>query len=250
MWTLRLMIAASLAAAVSQAADAPSASGVDLKAMDGSVSPCQNFYQYACGQWRKNNPIPADQSRWSRFSELLERNLAIERQILEKEPNSQIGEFYAACMDEPAIERKGVEPIEPLLKPIAELKAKNELAAEMVRLHHDGVRALFGFRVEQDDKHSDQEIAQVDQGGLGLPDRDYYLKTDARSVELRKQYEEHVRAMLAMLAKAQGAGAFDPDAETRAVMTIETALAQASMDRVSRRNPDQTYHMMTVEELA
>ncbi len=252
MHTLRCLFAAALAVAALQAADAPSASGVDLKAMDPSVNPCQNFYQYACGGWRKNNPVPADQSRWARFNELADRNLIIERGILEKAGNSQIGNFYAACMDEPAIERKGIQPIEPLLKEIDELASKQDLAAEMVRLHLAGMRALFVFYVQPDDKHSDQEIAHVDQGGLGLPDRDYYLKTDERSVKLRKQYEEHVHTMFTLLAKAQGSSAADADAETatRAVMTIETALAQASMDRVARRDPANTYHKMTVGELA
>jgi endothelin-converting enzyme/putative endopeptidase len=250
MYTLRCFLAAALAAAALQAADAPSASGVDLKAMDTTVNPCQNFYRYACGGWRKNNPIPPDQSRWARFNELAERNLAIERGILEKAGASQIGEFYAACMDEPAIERKGIQPIEPLLKQIDALASKRELAGEMVRLHMAGVRALFNFYVRPDDKKSDQEIAHVDQGGLGLPDRDYYLKTDARSVELRKQYEEHIHALFALLAKAQGSAGADLEAETRAVVQLETALAKASMDRVARRDPANTYHKMTVGELA
>ena len=252
MYTIRCLLAAALAAAALQAADAPSASGVDLKAMDTTVNPCQNFYQYACGAWRKNNPIPPDQSRWARFNELAERNLAIERGILEKAGGSQIGEFYAACMDEGAIERKGIQPIEPLLKQIDALTSKQELADEMVRLHQAGVRALFSFRVSPDDKKSDQEIAHVDQGGLGLPDRDYYLKTDDRAVQLRKQYEDHIHALFTLLAKAQGPGGADPDpeVETRAVMEIETALAKASMDRVARRDPDKTYHKMTVGELA
>jgi len=250
MCTLRFIIAAALAVAALGAADAPSASGVDLKAMDTTINPCQNFYQYACGAWRKNNPIPPDQSRWARFNELAERNLAIERGILEKAGDSQIGDFYAACMDEPAIERKGIQPIEPLLKQIDALASKRELAGEMVRLHLAGVRALFNFSVRPDDKKSDQEIAHVDQGGLGLPDRDYYLKTDARSVELRKQYEEHIHAMFALLDKAQGAGSADPEAAARAVMELETSLAKASMDRVARRDPANTYHKMTVDELA
>jgi endothelin-converting enzyme/putative endopeptidase len=247
-----LLPAALLAAAValSPAADAQSASGIDLKAMDTSVNPCQNFYQYACGTWRKNNPIPADQSRWARFNELAERNLAIERGILEKAGNSQIGDYYAACMDEPAIERKGIQPITPLLKEIDALSSKQELAGEVIRLHDAGVRALFNFYVRPDQKKSDREIANVDQGGLGLPDRDYYLKTDPRSVELRKQYEEHVRAMFALLAKAEGASGANAEQQAHAVMALETALAKASLDRVARRNPDNTYHKMTVGELA
>src|SRR5580692_8607746 len=177
-WWLAAAMLTMLAAGTagpSRAADGASSSGVDLKAMDTAVNPCQNFYQYACGGWRKSNPIPPDQSRWARFNELAERNLAIERGILEKAGDSQIGSFYAACMDEPAIERQGIQPIEPLLKQIDALTSKQELAGEMVRLHSAAVRALFGFFVSPDDKKSDQEIAHVDQGGLGLPDRDYYL---------------------------------------------------------------------------
>jgi len=240
----------ALAAVASPAADTASASGIDLNAMDTTVNPCQNFYQYACGAWRKNNPVPADQSRWGRFNELADRNLAIEREILEKAGHTQIGDYYAACMDEATIERKGIEPIVPMLKQIDALSSKSELAGEIVRLHDAGVRALFGFRVAPDDKKADTEIAHVDQGGLGLPDRDYYLKTDPHSVELRKQYEEHLHAMFTLLAKAEGSTHADPEAETHAVMEIETALAQASLDRVKRRNPDNTYHKMTVGELA
>ncbi len=250
MYTLRCFALAALALAFARGAGAQSASGLDLKAMDTSVSPCQNFYQYACGAWRRNNPIPADQSRWSRFNELAERNLAIERGILEKAGDSQIGNFYAACMDEPAIERQGVEPIAPLLSHIGALASKTELAAEMVRLQQAGVRALFNFYVRPDDKKSDTEIANLDQGGLGLPDRDYYLKTDARSVELRRQYSAHIQAMFALLSKAQGESGADPEAAARAVMDVETALAKVSMDRVSRRDPDKTYHKMTVAQLA
>jgi len=248
---------------LSHAAGPASSSGIDLKAMDTTVNPCQNFYQYACATWRKNNPIPSDQSRWGRFDQLRENNLAIEREILEKaaKPDAsrtpiqqKIGNYYAACMDEPAIEAKGIQPIAPLLKEIdaiaSNVASNEDLAKAIVRLHNAGVHALFNFYVRPDAKNASQEIASIDQGGLGLPDRDYYLKTDAKSVELRQQYEEHIRAMLGLLAKAEGASDADAGAKTHAVMALETALANASMDRVARRNPDNTYHKMTVGELA
>jgi endothelin-converting enzyme/putative endopeptidase len=248
---------------LSHAAGPASSSGIDLKAMDTTVSPCQNFYQYACATWRKNNPIPSDQSRWGRFDQLRENNLAIEREILEKaaKPGAnrtaveqKIGDYYAACMGEPAIEAKGIQPIAPLLKEIdaitSNVASNGDLAKLMVHLHNAGVNALFNFYARPDAKNASQEIASVDQGGLGLPDRDYYLKTDAKSVELRQQYEEHIRAMLGLLAKAEGASDADAESRTHAVMTLETALAKASMDRVARRNPDNTYHKMTVGELA
>ena len=236
-----------------------SASGIDLKAMDTAVRPCQNFYQYACAAWRRNNPIPPDQSRWGRFDQLVEHNLAIEQEIPEKAANAgaargaiaqQIGDYYAACMDEPAIEAKGIQPIAQMLKEIDDIASKPDLAQEIVRLHKAGVRAFFNFNVRPDAKNARQEIATVDQGGIGLPDRDYYLKADPNSVELRKQYEEHIRTMLGLLAKAQGVSDADAEANTHAVMTLETALAKTSMDRVARRNPDNTYHNMTVGDLA
>jgi len=244
-----LAIAALLVTAA-PAADAPSASGIDLKAMDTSVSPCQNFYQYACGAWRRSNPVPPDQSRWSRFNELAERNLVIEREILEKAGDTQIGNFYAACMDDSAIESRGIQPIEPALRQIDALTSKADLAGGVVRLHSSGVRALFSLSVRPDAKKSDQEIATVDQGGLGLPDRDYYLKTDARSVELRKQYQEHIAAMFRLLAKARSMEGADAEAAAQAVTRVETELAKASLDRVARRNPDNVYHKMTVAALS
>ncbi len=242
-----------------RAADPSSSSGLDLKAMDTSVSPCQNFYLYACGTWRKDNPIPPDQARWGRFDELLERNEKIERDILEKAAvpsasrtpvEQEIGDFYASCMDTAAIDSKGVQPIVPILDAIDKISSKQDLANEVVRLHDRGVRAFFSFYVRADAKNADDQIANADQGGLGLPDRDYYLKDDPRSVTLRKQYEEHIRNMFTLLAKAEGKSDADAGAEAQAVLKIETALAKASMDRVARRNPDNTYHKMSVDDLA
>jgi len=231
------------------AADAPSTSGIDLKAMDTSFAPCENFYMYACGGWKKANPIPADQSRWGRFQELKERNLQMERAILEKasRPSNRgaveqkIGDYYASCMDEKGIEAAGLRPIRQTLDAIAGLKSKQDLTAEIARLHEEGVGAFFTFSARPDQKDSAIQIANVGQGGLGLPDRDYYLKGEPRFAELRKQYEETVGKMLGMLGGAR----YDP----AAVMRIETALAKASLDRVARRNPDSTYHKMTVAQL-
>ncbi|MCC6393051.1 MAG: M13 family peptidase, partial [Bryobacterales bacterium] len=238
------------AALTAFAADAPSTSGIDLKAMDTSIAPCENFYRYACGGWKKANPIPADQSRWGRFQELKERNLEMEREILEKasQPSAnrsaveqKIGDYYASCMDEKGIEAAGLRPIRQTLDAIAGLKSKQDLTAEIARLHEEGVGAFFTFSARPDQKDSSMEIANVGQGGLGLPDRDYYLKAEPRFAELRKQYEETVGKMLGMLGGAR----YDP----AAVMRIETALAKASLDRVARRNPDNTYHKMTVAQL-
>src|SRR5579872_3508771 len=244
--------------ALAPAADPPSATGLDLKAMDTAVSPCENFYQYACGTWRKSHAIPADRARWSRFDELQEHNLGIERDILEKtavqNPNrtaveQKIGDFYASCMDEAAIDAKGIEPIAPTLAAINKASSKKDLLSEVGMLYKTNVRVLFSFFVRPDAKNVNEQIADIDQGGLGLPDRDYYLKTDPRSTELRKKYEDNVAAMFALLAKAEGRADNDEAAKAKAVMAIETALAKASMDRVMRRNPDNTYHKMTVAEL-
>ena len=257
MGRLSLLAVLSLLAFPLSAADS-STSGLDLSAMDKGVNPCTNFFQYACGTWRANNPIPADRARWSRFDELQEHNLKIERDILEKAAaprekhstlDQQIGDYYAACMDEAEIDRLGVQPIAPLLKATREIKAKTDLTPAVVVLQKDGVRTLFSFRVAADEKNSNDQIAYVGQGGLGLPDRDYYLRPDPKSAEIREQYKQHVRAMFQLLAKAEGRSDADAQAAADAVMHIETELAKASLDRVAMRNPDNTYHKMNVSEL-
>src|SRR5580698_6612634 len=232
-------------------------SGIDLGAMDTNVSPCSNFYQYACGTWRVKNPIPPDRARWARFEELGENNLKVERGILEKaaQPSTarstldqKIGDFYAACMNEPAIERLGVAPIKPELEQIDGLSSKEQLAGVLAKLEALGINGMFIFSAQPDAMDATVDIANIDQGGISLPDRDYYLKTDPASIDLRMKYQQHVARMFGLLATSLNAK-WDSDARASAVLKFETALAQASMDRVARRNPDSTNHPMTTNFL-
>ena len=238
-----------LCAACALAQPASKAVTLDLNAIDKSANPCVDFYQYACGSWIKNNPIPPDQARWGRFDELAERNREVLHQILEEaarpEPkrdaiSQKIGDYYFACMDTAGIEAKAVAPLQPEFDRIKSLKDKSELAAEIAHLHGNGMSALFDFGSGQDFKNSKEVIAQADQGGLGLPDRDYYLKDDEKSAEIRQQYRAHVQRMLQLIGETEA----QAKADTETVMRLETALAKGSLDRVSRRDPEKVYHRM------
>lgn len=229
--------------------------GFSMSNMDRTADPCVDFYQYACGGWMAKNPIPADESTWGQFNELADRNRAILRSILEKAAvesptrsavEQKIGDFYASCMDEQAIEKLGLDPLKAELDRIAAMPDKQAIVDELVRLHSDGVNAFFQFSSEPDAKDSTRMIAGADQGGLGLPDRDYYLKEDPKSVEIRTQYVAHVQKMLELSGESTEKAA----ADAQAVLRIETSLAKGSLDRVSRRDPNKVYHKLTVKELA
>ncbi len=224
------------------------------EAMDRSVDPCVDFYQFACGSWVKANPVPPDQSSWGRFNELAERNRETLKAILEKAAEGaagrtpaeqKIGDFYGSCMDEAAANKLGVSAIRPELDRVAGLTSKNGLADLIAGLHDVGVGALFNFGSDQDFKDPKSVIASFDQGGLGLPDRDYYFKDDPKSMKLREEYVAHVMQMFGLLGETPHAAA----ADAKAVMDIETALAKASLGKVERRDPKNLDHKMTVGEL-
>ena len=247
---LSLAFAVSASTLSAQTAPAKSQPVLDVTSMDTSVDPCVDFFAYSCGTWIKQNPIPPDQTSWSVYSKLQDDNKAILHEILENAATpaadrdasrQKIGDYYAACMDEKAINAAAIKPLQTDLDRIQQLHSKREIAEVAAAMNSDD--ALFRFRSDQDYKDSTQEIAEADQGGLGLPDRDYYLKTDAKSAELRKAYVAHLQKMFELLGDKPAA------AEAQTVLRIETALAKGSLTRVERRDPQKLYHKMTARQL-
>src|ERR1700722_10206208 len=222
--------------------------GFDTTSLDTTVDPCSDFYKFACGKFEANHPIPADQPSVNQFYALFNVNTQALNGILnkaaaggaERSPDEQkIGDYYKACMDTDAIEAKGLAPIEPLLSEIDALENKEQLAALAGKLQRIGVNVFFGYGEQQDFKDASKQIAIASQGGLGLPEKDYYLRTGAKDIEVRQQYEAHIAKMLTL------AGTTPEQAKTdaAAILEFETSLAKASMSVTEMRDPEKIYHL-------
>ena len=237
----------------------PYTPSLDLKSMDRTADPCVDMYQYTCGGWMKNNPIPADQGSWSVYGKLEDENQQFLWGILQDDARpvptrtavqQKIGDYFAACTDTDAVEKAGVAPLKPTLDEIGALKSVKDIPAYIAQQHlqsqsYHGGGNMFFFTSDQDFGDATKVIAFAYAGGLGLPDRDYYLKTDAKSQELRQKYLAHVQKMFELLGDSPEVSA----TEAKTVIGMETDLAKASLTRVEKRDPYKLYHMMTREQL-
>ena len=237
----------------------------DPNLVDKSLNPCDDFYKYSCSKWMAANPIPADQVYWGTGSDLELWNENLLRETMEadskNDPNrtpvqQKIGDYWAACMDESAIEKEGLKSLQPQLDRIAALKSKTEIALEIAHLHRSFPGAweqsdnqtnapFFGFTGQQDYDNASKVVAQIDQGGISLPSRDYYIKTDAKSIETLNKFRAHVQKMFELTGEAEAQAKSDAGV----VVDLETALAKAQMDNVKRRDPKNVNNKMTLAQV-
>ena len=232
----------------------PYSPSLDLADLDRSADPCVDFYKFSCGGWQKNNPIPADQAGWSVYAKLGDENSQFLWGILQQDATlknrtpvqQKIGDYFAACMDTEAIDKRGGEPVAAGMATISALPDRAALIAYIATLEHTSPGNYF-FRAYagQDPDDSSKVLVDLNAGGLGLPDRDYYLKTDDKSVETRAKYVEYIAQMMVL----NGESPSEAKSHASAILKIETNLAKASLSRVDRRDPYKTYHKMTVGQL-
>jgi Predicted metalloendopeptidase len=225
----------------------------DTTRMDRSVAPCNDFFQFVNGNWLKSTDIPPSESRWGTFNILGERNNLILKEVLETAAKKSsksgsdtqlIGDFYSTCMDEAAIEKAGTEPLKPYFTEIDGISKIGHLAAAIARLHDMGVPAVFGFGVGPDLKNSNAVMIGVSQGGISLPNRDYYTKEDEKSVETRQKFTEHVSNMFKLLGESPDRSA----ANAAAVMRVQKRLATAALTPVELRDPDNRYNKISFDQ--
>jgi putative endopeptidase len=253
-WACIAMLTLATLGVAQQAGDLASA-GFDPANMDTTCKACDDFNQYANGGWLARNPIPSTHPSWGSFNILNEANRENLRAILEEAARNstapkgsveqKIGDYYAACMDEPGIEAAGLAPLEPELKRIDNISNPAGLRRAILRLQSFGAETLFRLSSTQDYRNSTEVIGEIDQGGLGLPDRDYYTREDEKSRKLREDYVQHITRMFELLGDDPARAA----AAARTVMDIETRLAKASLTNVERRDPEKVYHRMKPAEV-
>src|SRR5947209_8409978 len=248
------LLSSSMMSGQAKAPEERPAPRFDISSIDKSIDPCVDFYQFACNNWIKNNPMPADYTDWISFSEVEEHNNAVLRRILDKakvnDPKrsavlQKVGDFYTSCMDEEAANKKRATPLKPEFDRITAVKDKTQMIEVMAHESLIGPNPLFSFYSSPDIHNANMTIAFIDQGGIVLPDRDYYLKDDPDMVAIRKTYVDHVAKMFILLGQSPEQAKKSADA----VLKIETELARAAMDRTLRRDPKTQDHKMPLADI-